>query len=222
MIGSVEIKKSNANLTGAISTASINGQVNSKSVIGNAKVGSVAITRTNSIFKIIADTTEKWNADPTFIPKTGTMIVYTDKYSYEQNGQIHYSPGIKIADGNSYLIDLPFITDYADEIGLIHSSGTQEDWLNRADYIPKKNEIIVVTDKHVHIEDGITKFIPGIKIGDGNAYAIDLPFVTDGVEQKLDAHIADRNAHISASDRMFWNRKLNFTINDDNLILNRL
>ena len=150
------------------------------------------------------------------------MIVYTDKYSYEQNGQIHYSPGIKIADGNSYLIDLPFITDYADEIGLIHSSGTQEDWLNRADYIPKKNEIIVVTDKYIRIEDGITKFVPGIKIGDGNAYAIDLPFVTDGVEQKLDAHIADRNVHISASDRMFWNRKLNFTINDDNLILNRL
>lgn len=222
MIGSIEVKKSIVSMTGTVSVANISGIVMGKALIGDAKVGGVAITRTDSIFKIMADTTSKWNSDPTFRPKTGVMVVYTDRYSYEQNGRMYYSPGIKIADGNSYLIDLPFINDYMDKVGLVYSAGTQEEWANKIGYIPKMNEIIVVTDKYTYVKDGLTKFIPGIKIGDGNAYAVDLPYITDGVEQKLDTHIADRNAHISASDRMFWNRKLNFTIDDDTLVLNRL
>lgn len=222
MIGNVGTNKSNVSLTGSMSTASINGNVKTNAILGKTKVGNVIVTRTDSAFKIMTDTTEKWNSYPEFIPKEGTLVVYTDKYSYEKNGTIFYSPGIKIADGNSYLIDLPFITAYDDAVGVIYSAGTQEEWMNRIDYIPKKNEIIVVTDKYVYSEDGITKYIPGIKIGDGNAYAVDLPFITDSIERKLNAHIADQNAHISATDRQFWNRKLNFMIDEDNLVFNRL
>ena len=35
------------------------------------------------------------------------------------------------------------------------------------------------------VDDGLID-VPGIKIGDGNAYNIDLPYVGDDIEQKID------------------------------------
>lgn len=49
--------------------------------------------------------------------------------------------------------------------------------------------------------------IPGIKIGDGLAYLIDLPFV-EGGNVALAQHIADGTLHITAAEREFWNNKV--------------
>lgn len=57
--------------------------------------------------------------------------------------------------------------------------GSTSYWTSLSNYIPAAGEIIIYTDKDVIIDDGQTKNIPGIKIGDGLAYGIDLPFIGD-------------------------------------------
>lgn len=53
----------------------------------------------------IAKTTAQWNATPTLVSQPNTIYVYTD---YDNQGGVDI-PGIKIGDGNAYVIDLPFI-----------------------------------------------------------------------------------------------------------------
>ena len=56
-------------------------------------------------------TTAEWNARPDYRPVAGMIVVYTDYDSYvdEQTGETIYTPGIKIGDGNAYLIDKAFV-----------------------------------------------------------------------------------------------------------------
>lgn len=101
---------------------------------------------------------------------------------------------------------------------------TLEGWNNKVNFIPEQGQIIIYTDKTTVVdEEGKTIKYPGIKIGDGNAYLIDLPFIgDDNVELLLD-HINNRTVHITQEERIFWNNKLNCEnhINDQTLILNR-
>ena len=97
----------------------------------------------------------------------------------------------------------------------------------------------IYTDyKTVEIE-GQTKVIPGVKIGDGDAYVIDLPFITDTESQQIetitetlaslsttvDAHIGAVDAHTSSQEKEFWNNKVTASLNPNdptNLILSKL
>ena len=49
------------------------------------------------------NTTAYWNMKNNYVPDQGKIIIYSDKY----NG----APAIKIGDGTTFLVDLPFITD---------------------------------------------------------------------------------------------------------------
>lgn len=61
---------------------------------------------------IRANTTATWNAEPDTIGQKGTFYIYIDRTQKQnQHGQIINYPGIKVGDGSSYLIDLPFIDD---------------------------------------------------------------------------------------------------------------
>ena len=107
-----------------------------------------------------------------------------------------------------------------------HKSDTTEHWNAARTFVPLKGEVIIYTD-HGQIDDGYGNMInvPGIKIGDGSAYLIDLPFV--GAEQRyailqeLREHTENFSIHVSMEDREFWNNKLNYTVNNGNLIFNR-
>ena len=46
--------------------------------------------------------------------------------------------------------------------------------------------------------------IPGIKVGDGNAYIPDLQFI----DYKYSQHLADTVSHITAAERTAWNNKV--------------
>lgn len=50
------------------------------------------------------DTTEAWNSQPNLIAKKNHLYFYTD---YQQVGGVNIA-GLKLGDGTSYLIDLPF------------------------------------------------------------------------------------------------------------------
>ena len=97
----------------------------------------------------------------------------------------------------------------------------------------------IYTDyKTVEVE-GQTKVIPGVKIGDGDAYVIDLPFITDTESQQIEViartlesltttintHIEAADIHTSLQEKEFWNNKVTASLNPSdqtNLILSKL
>ena len=92
---------------------------------------------------------------------------------------------------------------------------TTDNWDKLTDFIPLLGEIICYTDYYT--ENGVN--IPNIKIGDGQAYLVDLPFLYDGNETKLTEHIADNVVHISNEEREKWNNKLSCEMSGETLIL---
>jgi len=97
---------------------------------------------------------------------------------------------------------------------------TTEEWNARQSYVPEAGRIIVYSDRSV-LDD---KNVPGIKIADGSAYVVDLPFVDEDVEAVLIEHIHNTEVHITDAERQRWNNKLNYEMDDTNevLTLNRL
>ena len=54
---------------------------------------------------------------------------------------------------------------------------TTANWNAAIGFIPLEGEVIVYTDYKTITEGNVTKYVPGIKIGSGNAYVQDLAFV---------------------------------------------
>ena len=61
--------------------------------------------------KVYYNTTAYWNSRPDLIAKRGYVYVYSD-YKQVDNQNV---AGIKVGDGTSYLIDMPFIDKPLDE-----------------------------------------------------------------------------------------------------------
>ena len=98
---------------------------------------------------------------------------------------------------------------------------TTANWTTKTDFSPPADMLIVYTDMSTVTVDGVTRPVAGFKVGDGNAYVVDLPFVTDALQIALDDHISDNVRHITANERAFWSAKLNADVNNETLILNR-
>ena len=116
--------------------------------------------------------------------------------------------------------------DQSSEDLRIISENTVSGWAARADYIPRRGEICVYTD-YAAVEDdqGHTLTVPGIKIGDGNAYLADLPFAGDDLRylilRELRQHAGNSDIHVTPQEKAFWNAKLNYDVSGEELILNR-
>ena len=90
-----------------------------------------------------------------------------------------------------------------------YSHASTEEWNSRLGYIPMAGEICVYDDYKTFVDtDGVTKTAKGIKIGDGLAYLIDLPYVADDVRASLYDHIIDANIHTNMNEKTSWNSKL--------------
>ena len=83
-------------------------------------------------------------------------------------------------------------------------------WNSQAQLVSQIGYIYIYSD---YKQDGEGNNIPGIKVGDGNAYLIDLPFST----KLIDEHIADAVIHITSAERDFWNNKVTCYIDDNNI-----
>lgn len=79
-------------------------------------------------------------------------------------------------------------------------SDTTANWAAKTDLVSKKNTIYIWTD---YKQNDQGQNIAGIKIGDGLAYVIDLPFI----DELLYEHIYDTNIHVTLAEKMFWNNK---------------
>ena len=102
-------------------------------------------------------------------------------------------------------------------------TGTTSYWSSQSGYIPKNGEIIIYSDYKSKIVDGQTVYIPGVKIGSGNAYVQDLAFISDDIAADLLAHTGDTDIHVTAAKKEFWDNKLNVntTVVDETLEFTR-
>lgn len=104
-------------------------------------------------------------------------------------------------------------------------------WNKYPQFIPKAGEIICYDDRTVIThENGTVTNIPGFKVGDGNAYLIDLPFVGDAgvsdydysqVIKMVEDHEAKSDIHVTPEEKEFWNNKLNYQVDGETLIFTR-
>ena len=106
--------------------------------------------------------------------------------------------------------------------------GTKAEWQAQPDFVPAAGQIVVWKDRGTAEDSrGNTVVVPGIKIGDGNAYNLDLPYVGDDVAAQLlsllAAHMEDTVIHITAADRQRWDNKITTSdqVSNDTLVLTR-
>ena len=153
-----------------------------------------------------SDTEENWNKAINFVPLKGELIIYlTD--------DAHPFSRLKVGDGTTTIIDLPFIKNESESNILFNTTAY---WQDQATMIPRENLIIIYSDAGV-ASNG-TK-IPRIKIADGKAYLIDLPFL----DEPFYSHINNSDIHINQNERINWNNKINCNDNivNETLIFSR-
>lgn len=96
-------------------------------------------------------------------------------------------------------------------------------WNSLIGFVPKKGELIVYSD-YAQSQSG--QNIPALKVGDGNAYLIDIPFVSGGVSSEvidlIMAHIRNGSIHVTQSEKEFWGSKVSCNLDGENLVFTTL
>jgi hypothetical protein len=99
--------------------------------------------------KVLYNTTAFWNDRPELKSKKGYLYIYSD---WKKNAQEQNIAGIKVGDGNAYLIDLPFIEQiFADHIEDVIRHITQEErefWNNKVRCYVAENNIELIFTTH--------------------------------------------------------------------------
>ena len=78
----------------------------------------------------------------------------------------------------------------------------------------------------LRVEEQRTTFIPGLKIGNGNAFVGDLAFIDDDTRDLLLSHIQNNDIHVTPSEKIFWSDKVDIDeslgeVHEDTLIFTR-
>lgn len=89
-------------------------------------------------------------------------------------------------------------------------------WSEQIDYAPPVGQLIIYTDGNV--VDGVN--YPKFKVGDGNAYVVDLPFTEGEFEAALTQHLEDSTIHLSTTDRKKLENSVVLTLEGENLVFN--
>ena len=88
-------------------------------------------------------------------------------------------------------------------------------WTAHASLRPKRGDVIVYEDAISRVVNGETVVQPRVKIGNGNSYLADIPFLGDFESQQLldliEEHIRDNVRHITAEERSDWNHKIDLS-----------
>lgn len=98
---------------------------------------------------------------------------------------------------------------------------TTANWNAQAGMISEEGAIYIYSDYSTDIHGNP---IPCMKIGDGLAYLIDLPFSSQDLTEALFNHINDSTLHITQQERQFWSNKVTSVVDDtdpENLILTK-
>lgn len=96
------------------------------------------------------------------------------------------------------------LLELSPSIASIIDSDTTENWNIQVSLVSQKDHIYVYTD---YAEYNNVDY-PGIKIGDGTSYLIDMPFVNGDVALKLTTHINNNNIHVTSNEKEKWDEKI--------------
>lgn len=80
--------------------------------------------------KVLYDTKENWNSQPQMIARRGYIYVYSNHKVDDESKEI---AGLKVGDGVSYLMDMPFIDElYANHIDdvVVHITEQEREFWN--------------------------------------------------------------------------------------------
>lgn len=86
---------------------------------------------------------------------------------------------------------------------------TTANWNSKVDLIAKEGNVYIYSDYITGDTD-----LPGMKVGDGTTYLIDLPFLA-GNSDILTQHMLNNVIHVSQADRDFWNNKVTCYISSE-------
>ena len=114
----------------------------------------------------------------------------------------------KLSALKSSLAEIALSGSYDDLKGKPIHYDTVAGWNAQRNLIGEKSHIYIYTDYAAEQKDGETVCIPNIKIGDGEAFLIDSPFITRSAELLLMLHAEDAAIHVTAADRSRWNDKV--------------
>lgn len=109
------------------------------------------------------------------------------------------------------------INDFLNGVAQIQMK-TKAEWTSDPSTVSSLNTFYIYTDRYTKTDDhGNVTNIPGIKVGDGVSYIVDLPFV----DQIFEDHINNSNIHVTLAEKTFWNNKVRIEeteIDEQNLI----
>lgn len=93
------------------------------------------------------------------------------------------------------------------DVRLPFVSKTTAEWSTEINTVSAKDTLYIYSDYRTITRNGKTVTVPGLKVGDGQAYIVDLPFVAFDDETFL-AHVNNGNIHTTAAEKEFWNNKV--------------
>lgn len=148
---------------------SISGTSDYKRLINKPSINSVvlegALTATDlGLASVYYDTKEAWDAQSTLIAERSAVYIYSNYATIDDgNGNLIDVAGLKIGDGTSYLVDMPFVGDATTEMIIMHVANTgihvtpqeKEFWNNKvSSYIDHTDPELLVLSKTTYEKDG--------------------------------------------------------------------
>ena len=122
-----------------------------------------------------------------------------------------------IGSEDEHLITIQTLQDYLSANIASHVLfNTTAAWNAQAGLQSESDTLYIYTD---HDTDSNGNLIAGIKVGDGNAYLIDMPFTDTAIMERLNNHISDTTMHITAAERVFWNNKVSCYYNGSEAVI---
>lgn len=126
------------------------------------------------------------------------------------------------------VLDRPGIEYLVSQLGVMinrrtkYIAKTTAEWNSDITTVSELGTIYIYTDYKTLTKDDKTIAIPGIKVGTGNAYVIDLPFLAID-DQAIWDHINNGNIHVTLQEKAFWNDKVTVTdIEQETLVFTKL
>ena len=110
------------------------------------------------------------------------------------------APTPSLEDDSTRLATTEFVQALLADTGKVYYD-TTENWATQTTLVSEKGSIYVWSDYRKNDENIDT---PGIKIGDGLAYVLDLPFI----DEDFVKHIQDSDIHVTLADKAFWGDKV--------------
>lgn len=140
-----------------------NGLFNKPKINNTTLEGNIMLSQLG-LRAIYYDTTSNWNMQPSLISEEGALYIYSDHQMIEDDvGNITYIPGLRIGDGTTYLIDLPFLSTvttqaFYEHVNDIYTHVTPESrelWDNKvSSYLNASDPENLVLSKNNYIVEG--------------------------------------------------------------------